>query len=47
MFLFLALAAILVIGVERFYQNLVGSQFGIIPVKSESNWPKDLEGDTI
>ena len=44
---FSALAAVLFIGVERFYLNLVESQLGIIPMKSESNWPKDLRGDTI
>ena len=26
---------------------LVGSQLSIIPVKSESNWPKGLGGDSI
>ena len=41
-FLFLALAPILFIGAERFWllAILVKSQLGIIPVKSESNWPK-------
>ena len=26
---------------------LVGSQLGIIPVRSESDWPKGLGGDSI
>ena len=44
---FLALAAILFIVVERFLPILVGSHLGIIPVKSESKWPKCLRGDSL
>ena len=32
---------------ETILPILGGSQLGIIPVKSESNWPKGLGGDSI
>ena len=44
-FLYLALAAILFIGVERF--SVIESQLDIIPVKSKSNWPEILGGDSL
>ena len=43
-FLFLALAAILFIGAERFLAILVGSHLGNIPMKFESHWPKGSGG---
>ena len=46
-FLFLALAAILFIGAERFFAILVGSYISNIPEMFELHWPKGLGGDSI